>query len=233
VDTLADESATFTVFAPTDAAFAKIPSDVLTSLLGNTEALRGVLLQHVIGDAEVSSLGAYAANGASVDTLSGNDVTVRLVNFTQAANDDSTEVAYDAVNQRLVGGNGSAKPGFTLYVFDNDLGSAGSNCNDQCATNWPPVLVTDGDVSAVPGLSVIERADNTLQAAYQGRPLYFFVNDAAAGDANGNGVNSVWWQVSQEQVSLQIQGANVVTKDIYTTNGVIHVIDTVITETLE
>lgn len=233
VETLADETATFTVFAPTDAAFAKIPSDVLTGLLGNTEALTGVLLQHVIGGAEVSSLAAYAANGSSVDTVSGNDVTVRLVNFTQAANDDSTEVAYDAAQQRLIGGNGSDKPGFTLYVFDNDLGSVSSNCNDQCATNWPPVLVTDGDVSSVPGLSVVERADGGLQAAYQGRPLYFFVNDTAAGEANGNGINNVWWQVSQEQVSLQIQGSNVVTKDIYTTNGVIHVIDTVITETLE
>jgi uncharacterized surface protein with fasciclin (FAS1) repeats len=34
------------------------------------------------------------------------------------------------------------------------------------------------------------------------------------------------------QVVLQVQGANVITTDIYTTNGVIHVIDTVITETL-
>ena len=46
-------------------------------------------------------------------------------------------------------------------------------------------------------------------------------------------LNDVWFQVNQEQVSLQIQGSNVIMTDIYTTNGVIHVIDTVITETLE
>jgi transforming growth factor-beta-induced protein len=40
----------------------------------------------------------------------------------------------------------------------------------------------------------------------------------------------VWWAVNQEQVSLQIQGSNVIAADIYTTNGVIHVIDTVITD---
>lgn len=232
VDTLADETATFTVFAPTNAAFAKIESMALDGLIADADALTAVLLQHVIADTEVSSLAAFAANGSSVDTLAGNNVTVALVNFTQAVNDDTTEVAYDASNQRLIGGQGSSNAGFTLYVFDNDLGTAGSVCNDACATNWPPVLVTDGAVSSIPGLSTITRADDSLQATYQGRPLYFFVGDEAAGDNNGEGVNEIWWQVNQEQVSLQIQGSNVTTTDIYTTNGVIHVIDTVITETL-
>ncbi len=232
VDTLADETATFTVFAPTDAAFAKIESSVLSGLLGDVDALTAVLLQHVIGDAEVSSLAAFAANGASVDTLANNDVTVALVNFAQAANDENTEVAYDAVNQRLIAGQAAGNAGFTLYVFDNDLGTAGSACNDACATNWPPVLVTDGDVSSVAGLTTVTRADGSEQAAYQGRPLYFFAGDTAVGDNNGQGVSDIWWQVDQEQVSLQIQGSNVITTDIYTTNGVIHVIDTVITETL-
>lgn len=231
VDTLADETATFTVFAPTNAAFDKIDDMALDGLLADVDALTNVLLQHVIGD-EISSLDAFAANGANVDTLAGEDVSVALVNFTQAANDDTTEVGYDAANEFLVGGNGSSQPGFTLYVFDNDLGTSGSACNGGCATNWPPVLVTDGDVSSIPGLTTITRDDGGVQAAYQGRPLYFFAGDTAVGDTNGNAVNDVWWQVNQEQVSLQIQGSNVVVSDIYTTNGVIHVIDTVITETL-
>lgn len=232
VDTLADENQTFTVFAPTDAAFDKIEDMALSGLLNDTDALSQVLLQHVIGGAEISSLAAFAANGSSPNTLANDDVTVALVNFAQAVNDDATEVAYDSVNQRLIGGQGSANAGFTLYVFDNDLGTAGSVCNDACATNWPPVLVTDSDASSVPGLSTITRDDNTIQAAYQGRPLYFFSGDTAAGDNNGQGVGGVWYQVNQEQVSLQVQGSNVITSDIYTTNGVIHIIDTVITETL-
>jgi uncharacterized surface protein with fasciclin (FAS1) repeats len=233
VSTLADETQTFTVFAPTDAAFDKIDDAVLSGLLGDVDALTGVLLQHVVDGAEISSVAAFSANGGSVDTLANNDVSVDLVNFTQAANDDTTEVAYDAVNQRLIGGQGSSMAGFTLYVFDNDLGSSGSVCNDGCATNWPPVLVTDGNASSVAGLSSIERDDGSLQAAYQGRPLYFFAGDNIPGDNNGQGASNIWWQVDQEQVSLQIQGSNVTVTDIYTTNGVIHVIDTVITETLE
>ncbi len=233
VDTLANEDATFTVFAPTNDAFNKIESSTLNALLADTDALTAVLLQHVVAEQEISSIDAYAANGGSVNTVANNDVTVRLVNFTDYANSSMDEVAYDASHQILVGGQGSSMAGKTLYVFDNDLGTAGSVCNDTCATNWPPVLVTDGQVSALPGLSVITRDDDTMQAAFMGRPLYFYIGDEAAGDMNGDGLNGVWHKVMQPQVSLQIQGSNVITKDIYTTNGVIHVIDTVITETLE
>ena len=230
VSTLNDETATFTVFAPTNDAFAKIESTALTNLLADTAALSGVLLKHVISGAEVNALNAYAANGTEVATAGGDNISVELVNFTQTTNDADDEVAYNSVSQLLVGGTNSSSPGFTVYVFDNDLGLAGSACNGLCAVSWPPVLVTDDDVSNIPGLSIITRDDDSKQAAYLGRPLYFFQSDTAPGDTVGDGAGGVWWKVSQEQVSLQVQGSNVTTTDIYTTNGVIHVIDTVITD---
>merc|ERR1712228_916284 len=46
-DTLASEGP-FTVFAPTNEAFSKIPEDVVASLLEDTEALKAVLLRHVV-----------------------------------------------------------------------------------------------------------------------------------------------------------------------------------------
>jgi transforming growth factor-beta-induced protein len=229
VTTLADESATFTVFAPTNAAFAKIDATVLNELLADTDALTSVLLKHVVSGSEINSIGAFAENGAMVETAGGDNVSVSLVNFTQTTNDATDEVAYNADSEILVGGMNSPTTGLTLYVFDNDLGTSGSACNDGCATNWPPVLVTDGEVENIPGLSTVERDDGSMQASYKGRPLYFFVNDSVAGDMMGEGASNVWWTVKQEQVSLQIQGSNVITTDIYTTNGVIHVIDTVIT----
>ena len=230
VDTLADEAATFTVFAPTNAAFAKIESSTLNTLLADTSALSDVLLTHVIGGAEVNSLAAFAANGAMVETASGANVAVTLVNFSQTANASNDEVAYDSAAEILVGGMNSAKNGYTLYVFDNDLGTAGSTCNDGCASNWPPVLVTDNEVDNIKGLAMVMRDDGSMQATYLGRPLYFYVGDTQANDMNGQGVNDAWWKVSQEQVALQVQGSNVTVTDIYTTNGVIHVIDTVITD---
>src|SRR5579864_6704665 len=37
--------------------------------------------------------------------------------------------------------------GMTLYIFDRDT-SGKSNCNGQCATNWPPLqAVTDAKAS--------------------------------------------------------------------------------------
>jgi uncharacterized surface protein with fasciclin (FAS1) repeats len=230
VAALSDESQSYTVFAPTNAAFAKIPTATLNALLGDADALSKVLLQHVV-DAEVDSVSAYAANGKAVNTLADNDVSIDLVNYAATANTNADEVAYNATSQLLVGGNGSSKPGYTLYTFDNDLGSATSTCTDGCAESWPPVLITDGTVDNIAGLGTITRDDGSMQATFMGRPLYFFVSDENAGDTSGD-TRPAWDKVMLPQVVLQVQGANVITTDIYTTNGVIHVIDTVITETL-
>ena len=78
IDTLADETKKFTVFAPTNAAFAKIDSTALNALLADTAALTSVLLTHVVGDATLSSLDAYAANGKALTTLSTLTVDVSI-----------------------------------------------------------------------------------------------------------------------------------------------------------
>jgi len=228
VTTLSDENATFTVFAPTNAAFDKIADSALDELLADTATLTDILLKHVVPDAEIDSVSAFAANGGAVTSIGNDALNVSLVDFTQTSNGDADEIAYDSANQRLVGGTNSTNPGMTLYVFDSDLGSAGSTCNDGCAESWPPVAVTDGEVDNIAGLGLITRDDGSSQAAYKGRALYFYSGDSAAGDTNGEAVSG-WWTVNQEQVSLQVQGSNVTTVDIYASNGVLHVIDTVIT----
>jgi len=228
VTTLSDETATFTVFAPTNAAFDKIEDTALADLLADTDALTDVLLKHVISGATIDSVSAYATNGGVVTSIGNDSLGVSLVDFTKTTNGDSDEVAYDSASQRLVGGTNSTNPGFTLYAFDSDLGSAGSTCNDSCATNWPPVLVTDGEVANISGLSLVTRDDESSQAAYKGRPLYFYSGDTEASDTSGQSVSG-WWKLGQEQVELQVQGSGVTTFDLYGTNGVIHVIDTVIT----
>lgn len=78
VTTLADEEATFTVFAPTNAAFDKIDSAALTSLLADTTALTNVLLTHVVSDSAITAIDAYAANGMSLTTASGSNVAVSV-----------------------------------------------------------------------------------------------------------------------------------------------------------
>ncbi|PKI14851.1 fasciclin domain-containing protein [Colwellia sp. 12G3] len=78
VTTLSDEDSMFTVFAPTNAAFAKIDADALTALLADTEMLTEVLLTHVIAESSLSALDAYAANGRSLTTASSSMIDVSI-----------------------------------------------------------------------------------------------------------------------------------------------------------
>jgi predicted lipoprotein with Yx(FWY)xxD motif len=94
--------------------------------------------------------------------------------------------------------------GMTLYVFTNDTAGV-SNCVDDCATNWPPLIVESADALVanpfLPGeLGTIERADGTLQVTYNGWPLYYWNEDAARGDATGQGRGERWWVVEPETV---------------------------------
>ena len=89
--------------------------------------------------------------------------------------------------------------GFTLYSFGPDT-STTSNCTGSCATFWPPVKGPATAGSGVTGtLSVITRSDGTMQATYDGHPLYTYAADTAPGDNKGNGLNAsggVWHEVT-------------------------------------
>ena len=89
--------------------------------------------------------------------------------------------------------------GFTVYWFGPDTASK-SNCNGSCATYWPPVK---GPAAAGPGVTgkvgTITRSDGSVQATYNGHPLYTYVSDSAPGQAKGNGLNlsgGVWHEVT-------------------------------------
>ncbi|HZB05488.1 MAG TPA: fasciclin domain-containing protein [Thermoleophilaceae bacterium] len=74
VDTLKSEGP-FTVFAPTDAAFAKVPKNKLNALLRNRRKLRRVLLYHVAaGQLEAADV----VQRWSIRTLNGRKVRVRV-----------------------------------------------------------------------------------------------------------------------------------------------------------
>lgn len=118
----------------------------------------------------------------------------------------------DKYGQFLTGEDGK-----TLYLFTPDTTSA-SNCNDQCAANWPPFTldpdetVTGGD--GVTGtFTTIARADGSMQVTYAGHPLYYFGGDKAAGDTNGEGLNDKWYLVGAD--GNAIMGANTGSKGTY------------------
>ena len=65
----------FTVFAPTDAAFAKVPKATLTALAKDKAKLRAVLLYHV---AKGKLTAAKVVKLHSIKTLNGQSLTVRV-----------------------------------------------------------------------------------------------------------------------------------------------------------
>jgi predicted lipoprotein with Yx(FWY)xxD motif len=96
-----------------------------------------------------------------------------------------------------VGDYVAGKDGKALYIFTPDTGST-SSCTGDCATNWPPLVVTAiGDVAPGTGvtgaLATITRDDGSLQVTLGGQPLYYFKNDTAAGQTNGHEANEVWF----------------------------------------
>merc|ERR1719238_2453483 len=81
VDTVKNADA-FTIFAPTNEAFAKVPADALSSLLADKEALTAVLLRHVVPGA-VFSKGLSWGNVSSHSA--GNKASAMVVEADLAA----------------------------------------------------------------------------------------------------------------------------------------------------
>jgi uncharacterized surface protein with fasciclin (FAS1) repeats len=65
----------FTVFAPTDEAFAKLPEGTVDNLLANPDKLKQILLYHVVSG-KVTSEDVVKLSSAS--TVQGSDVTINL-----------------------------------------------------------------------------------------------------------------------------------------------------------
>jgi len=89
--------------------------------------------------------------------------------------------------------------GFALYWFAPDS-STKSVCYGSCAAYWPPVK---GPVTLSPGVAgtvgTIKRSDGSLQATYNGHPLYTYIADTAPGQAKGNKLNlngGLWYEVT-------------------------------------
>ena len=112
-----------------------------------------------------------------------------------AAADATIALATNTLGEIIVDGEG-----MTLYAFTPD--TAGEpTCYDDCATAWPPLLATDAAAASAGAgldatkLTTVDRTDGTKQVKYGDWPLYYFANDAAAGDTNGQGLATKWYVV--------------------------------------
>ena len=85
--------------------------------------------------------------------------------------------------------------GMTLYTFDKDAGGV-SACYDDCAVKWPPYLGKASD-KLTEGWTLVDRKDGTKQWAYDGKPMYFFLEDKAKGDMKGDGMGGMWHVIKE------------------------------------
>ncbi|HLS44407.1 MAG TPA: hypothetical protein VK045_03135 [Ornithinicoccus sp.] len=93
--------------------------------------------------------------------------------------------------------------GMTLYLFTQDSLNT-SVCTDDCLVAWP---ILEGEPTAGEGaddslLGSFEREDGTIQATYDGWPLYYFAQDQEPGDTTGQAVNDVWWVIDADGAAI-------------------------------
>ena len=65
----------FTIFAPTNAAFAALPADLVAAVTADTELLKSVLLYHAVAGEVTSDM---ATNDLKLDSVEGNPLLVNV-----------------------------------------------------------------------------------------------------------------------------------------------------------
>lgn len=242
VETLSSEGP-FTVFAPTDAAFAVIPAGVLQSILADTELLTSILTYHVVG---ANALSTDLSDGLEVATLNGANVLVTINGEGVFINDAQVIVA------DIVADNG------VVHVIDAVLLPPAPEAttvvdiivNSPDHTILETAVVAAGLVDALSGtgpFTVFAPTDaafnalpaGTLEAVLADNDLltailtYHVVGALALSTDLSDGMTITTLNGEDVVVTINgngvfINGAQVIVADLLADNGVVHVIDAVL-----
>ncbi len=104
--------------------------------------------------------------------------------------------------------------GKTLYFFAPDV-AGDANCTGGCKDTWPVFYKETPTLSAglkATDFATITRADGDKQTTYKGWPLYYYKNDAKAGDILGDKLGNVW-MVAKAHYSVMIASRQLVGND--------------------
>ena len=251
-DALSDESASLTVFAPTEEAFAALPEGTLDALLADPEALAGILTYHVLGS-EVGVSAALDLAPTTVETLNGVDVALtkrdddylyvnlsKVVDYDIEASNgvihvvDSVLLPPDLTPSTMtVAEIASSNDDFETLVAAATAANLVATLNDPDAslTVFAPTdaaFEALGDATLNYLLNNLDVLESTLlYHVVAGAELSSIDAIAAAGSAVGmaNGDEAT---ISLGDSGLMIESANIVVTDIVASNGIIHVIDSVL-----
>ncbi|NMC55430.1 MAG: fasciclin domain-containing protein [Chloroflexi bacterium] len=237
VETLKGEGP-FTVFAPTDDAFAKLPEGTIEALLADTAALSDILLYHVVP-------GEYYAEDVLampvLQSAQGSSLLVKLMEGKAMLND--AEIIITDIPAR----NGVIHVIDTVVTPGNIVETA---VKDGRFTTLAAALQAANLVEALQGegpFTVFAPTDDafaklpegTVEALLADIPtlsnilLYHVVEGSVkaadvAGLSNADSLAAEKLNIMIDGEKVMINDAQVIIADIVTTNGVIHVIDTVL-----
>jgi predicted lipoprotein with Yx(FWY)xxD motif len=99
---------------------------------------------------------------------------------------------YKVMSKEKVGVVMTDTQGKTLYTFAKDTTGVSNCASGKCLQNWPPYTAQSQTGTFPANITVIERSDGTLQYAWKGMPLYYYIKDKDSEDAYGDGVGGVW-----------------------------------------
>jgi predicted lipoprotein with Yx(FWY)xxD motif len=94
-----------------------------------------------------------------------------------------------------------------LYGFTQDVDGE-PTCVDDCAQAWPPLIVEDPTATFFPDyidpelLSGVDHPEG-MQVKFGDWPLYYFAQDTAPGDLNGQGVGGMWWLMAPDGTLIE------------------------------
>jgi transforming growth factor-beta-induced protein len=237
------ESGTWTVFAPTDAAFKKVPKATLTKLGNDPALLKQVLLYHVV-KGDVPAAKVVTLNGKKVTTAAGLPVGIKVAGKNVFLNGSTKVVTADvkASNGTIHVINKVLLPPGNLVQTAADAGqfktlasllqSSGLAKTLQRGT-WTVFAPTDAAFKKVPQatLDALAADPGLLKSVLLYHVVKGDVGAAKVVKLNGKSVKTVSGtpvKISVKNGKVFVNTSRVVTPDVLSSNGTIHVINKVL-----
>ncbi|MCU0648031.1 MAG: fasciclin domain-containing protein [Gemmatimonadaceae bacterium] len=237
----------FTVFAPINSAFAALPPAQVQALLasGNRAILRDLLQAHVIPG---SFTAAQLRDGQTVTTAEGSTLTIRITGTTVTVNGRTVRTpdvrASNGVVHLIDGviteGLDAAQRA-TITPELSTLVSALTTAGLASAVAVPGPITVFAPVNSAFAALPADQIERLLAPANRALLTKVLTYHVVAGRALSTGLTNGQRVVTlsgdtltvSTQGGVRINNARVTTADIITSNGVVHLLDGVLTENLD
>ncbi|XP_048749650.2 periostin-like [Ostrea edulis] len=233
----------FTLFAPTDAAFAKVPSDVMTKLSHDKDLLTKVIKYHVTAGKQLMS---HFANDIEIGSWA-NGYKIRINRYQNGQ-------VVTATGSKIISRDNMATNGIVQLLDNVMFPLPESSILQYCASNQNLTQLTYSFVRAnlqydVEGgpftvFAPIEAAFDALPTGFLNTEFltlsasrnlmqYHYIKGTyySAGLTDGEHIPTVQGTdvvIHTNKTGVMVENAKILQADITVTNGVVHIIDKVL-----